>query len=158
MSSKGALEELSRRIDARTAFVGLGNRDRGDDAFGLRFIDDLEQLDPGRFLSEEDGLESVILQLVSDKEIRRVIFVDSCDLGSRPGSSALLRLDSIDETISTHKIPLSMLMALLENTGKETWLFGVQPKSLEFGSDMSSEAKRSLEQLEATVKSRLKGL
>jgi len=158
MSAEDAIGELSQRIDDRTAFVGLGNRDRGDDAFGLRFVDDLEHLDPGRFLSEEDGLESVILQLVNDKEVRKVIFIDSCDLGSRPGDSALLRLDSIDETISTHKIPLSMLMALLQNVGKETWLFGVQPKSLEFGSDMSSEAKRSLEQLEATVKSRLKGL
>lgn len=143
-------------IDSRTAFVGLGNRDRGDDAIGLMFIDDLEHLNPERFLSEEDGLESVLLAIINDKEIAKVVFVDSCDIGAKPGTCALLKLDSIDETISTHKIPLSMLMALLQNAGKETILFGIQPKSLDFQSELSREAAKILGQLKDAVKSKLK--
>ena len=155
MSAEDALEQLLEKIDQGTAFIGLGNRDRGDDAFGLRFIDDLKHLIPERFLSEEDGLESVVLRLMNDDKITNIVFIDSCDFGGTPGSYSLLRLDSIDETISTHKIPVSMLMALLQNANKDTFVFGVQPKSLEFQEDISNEIKNVLEKLEIAVRLKL---
>lgn len=142
-------------VDRRTTFVGLGNRDRGDDAFGLRFIDDLRQIAPKRFLSEEDGLESIILQVMTDADVEKIIFVDSCDFGAEPGSCSLLRLESIDETISTHKIPLSMLMGLLQYADKDTFLLGVQPESLEFNDDLSEKIEKVLKKLEIAVKSKL---
>lgn len=155
MSAEEALEQLMTKIDQGTAFIGLGNRDRGDDAFGLRFIDDLKHLSPERFLSEEEGLESVILRLMNDDKITKIVFIDSCDFGAMPGSYSLLKLDSIDETISTHKIPLSMLMALLQNADKDTFLFGVQPKSLGFQEGISDEVKNVLGKLESVVRSKL---
>jgi hydrogenase maturation protease len=135
----------------RTAFVGLGNRDRGDDAAGLRFVDDLKHLNPNYFFSEEQGLETVILEIIKNKDIEDVVFIDTCDLDARAGEIALLRLDSIGETISTHKILLSMLMALIQTEGKKSYLIGIQPESLEFEGKISEAVGIALERIENTV-------
>lgn len=135
----------------RTAFVGLGNRDRGDDAAGLRFVDDLKHLNPNYFFSEEQGLEAIILEIIKDKDVEDVVFVDTCDFDAKPGEIALLRLDSIEETISTHKIPLSMLMALIQTEGKKAYLVGIQPESLEFETDISDTMETALGKIEDAV-------
>ena len=156
MTAQEVLDRLAEIANQKTAFIGLGNRDRGDDAVGLRFVEDLRQLNPNYFFSEEQGLESIILQIMKDKDVDNVIFVDSCDFGSQPGEIALLKLDSIDETISTHKIPLSMLMALIQSEGKKAYLVGIQPESLDFGRDISETIKAILERIEDVVGIRLR--
>ncbi|HUW43137.1 MAG TPA: hydrogenase maturation protease [Thermoplasmata archaeon] len=135
----------------KTAFVGLGNRDRGDDAAGLRFIDDLRHLNPYYFFSEEQGLESIILEIIKNEDVENVVFVDACSLDGGPGEIALVQLDSIGETISTHKIPLSMLMALIQTEGKKAYLIGIQPESLEFETDISETVEKALERIEDIV-------
>ncbi|MDH4123038.1 MAG: hydrogenase maturation protease [Thermoplasmata archaeon] len=139
MTAKDVLERLAEIANRRTAFIGLGNRDRGDDAVGLRFIDDLRHLNPNYFFSEEQGLESVILGIINDQEVDDVIFVDSCDLYREPGEYDLFSLESVDESISTHKVPVSMLMALIQNKGKNAYLLGIQPRSLDLNQEISEE-------------------
>jgi hydrogenase maturation protease len=118
---------------------------------GLRFIDDLRHLNPNYFFSEEQGLESIILEIIKDKDVEYVVFVDTCDFHEKPGEIALLRLDSIGETISTHKIPLSMLMALIQTEGKKAYLVGIQPESLEFETGISETVEKALEKIEDVV-------
>lgn len=118
---------------------------------GLRFIDDLRHLNPNFFFSEEQGLESIILEIIKNKDVEDVVFVDTCDFDEKPGEIALLRLDSIGETVSTHKIPLSMLMALIQTEGKKAYLAGIQPESLEFETDISETVEAALEKLEDAV-------
>lgn len=156
MTAEDALGQLEKVINQKTAFVGLGNRDRGDDAVGLRFIEDLKHLNPNFFFSEEQGLEAIILDIIKDREVEIVVFIDTANLDAEPGEVALLRLDSIGETVSTHKIPLSMLMALIQNEGKEVYLIGIQPKSLEFDEDISEVVENALERIEDTVGRKLK--
>lgn len=79
------------------------------------------------------------------------MFVDTCDFDEKPGEIALLQLDSIGETISTHKIPLSMLMALIQTEGKKTYLVGIQPESLEFETDISETVEKAIERIEDSV-------
>lgn len=124
---------------------------------GLRFVEDLRHMNPNYFFSEEQGLESIILDIIKDKEVEVVVFVDTCDVGAKPGEIALLRLDSIAETVSTHKIPLSMLMSLIQNEGKKAYLVGVQPESIEFEADISEAVRFALERIEDTVGRKLKG-
>lgn len=118
---------------------------------GLRFIDDLRHLNPNYFFSEEQGLESIILEIIKNKDVEDVVFVDTCDFDAKSGEIALLLLDSIEETISTHKIPLSMLMALIQTEGKKAYLVGVQPESLEFKADISETVKTALGKIEDAV-------
>ena len=148
MCAQDALEWLSEITTRRTAFIGLGNRDRGDDAVGLRFIDELKHLNPGYFFSEEEGLESIILRIIKDEGVDNVIFVDSCDFGSKPGEVSFFKSDDIGESISAHKVPLSMLMALIQKEGKNSHLVAIQPKSLDLMANLSNEVERSLDILE----------
>ena len=118
---------------------------------GLRFIDDLRHLNPNYFFSEEQGLEAIVLEIIKNKDVEDVVFVDTCDFDEKPGEIALLRLDSIGETISTHKIPLSMLMALIQTEGKKAYLLGIQPEALEFETDVSETVGKALEEVEDAV-------
>lgn len=146
------MEETNKK----TVFIGLGNRDRGDDAVGLRFAEDLRRLNPNYFFSEEDGLEKIVLEVIKRKDVGKVIFVDACDMGSEAGDISLLLADSVGESVSTHKVPLSMLMALIKKEGKEPFLLGIKPKSMEFEDDLSSEAKAALKKIESAVRKALR--
>ena len=140
----------------KTAFIGLGNRDRGDDAVGLRFVDDLRQLNPNFFFSEEDGLEKAVLEVIKRKDVHNVVFVDVCDMGSEPGKINLLQAEDVKESVTTHKVPIAVLMALLKKEGKNPLLLGIQPESLEFEGDISNTMKDSLKNIEDAVKKALK--
>jgi hydrogenase maturation protease len=118
---------------------------------GLRFIEDLRHLNPNYFFSEEQGLEAIILEIIKNRDVEDVVFVDTCDFNEKPGEIALLQLDSIGETISTHKIPLSMLMALIQTEGKRAYLVGIQPESLEFETEISDTVKSALIRIEDAV-------
>jgi len=150
------LHSLERTTNRKTAFIGLGNRDRGDDAVGLRFVEDLRHLNPSHFFSEEQGLEKAVLEIISRKDIDHVVFVDVCDIGSGPGEIAFLETDSVGEEITTHKVPLSVLMALIRKEGKKAHLVGIQPKSLDFGKDVSMVADASLKRIEDVIERKLR--
>lgn len=151
-----ALQRLEETANRKTAFIGLGNEDRGDDAVGLRFAKDLGHLNPNHIFSEEEGLEEVVLDILMRKEILSVIFVDACDFGAEPGEIAFLPMDSVGEGISTHKVPLAMLMALIQKEGKKAYLVGIQPKSLDFGKSVSKTALASLKKIEEIAEKKLR--
>jgi len=151
-----ALHRLEETANRKTAFIGLGNRDRGDDAVGLRFAEDLRRLNPNRIFSEEQGLEEVVLDILMRKDVHSVIFVDTCDFGAEPGEIAFLQSDDIGDEISTHKVPLAMLMALIQKEGKKAYFVGIQPESLDFGKDISEIASASLKRIEEAVEKKLR--
>ena len=158
MVIKEILERFSQISGgSRTAFIGLGNRERGDDALGLRFIEDLRHLNPNLFLSEEEGVESIILELIGNDLVDTVIFVDSCDIGSVPGDAMIVTAEELDPGIlSTHKVPLQLLMALLVKEGKSCYLLGIQPKRLEYGTELSDEVIKSLMLIEEAISDAIK--
>ncbi len=123
---------------------------------GLRFVEDLRHLNPKFFFSEEQGLEETILDIIKDEDVETVVFVDTCDLGGKPGDISLLQLDSISETVSTHKVPLSMLMALIQTEGKKAYLVGIQPESMDFRGEMTANVVRALDKVEGAVKKAIK--
>ncbi len=78
-----------------------------------------------------------------------VVIVDSADMGLEPGEVRIIPKEKIaNYTITTHSMPLSMLM---ENF-KRCILIGIQPKKIEF-SEMSPEVKMAVERLMEILKS-----
>ncbi|MFX1541483.1 MAG: hypothetical protein ACFFCR_00645, partial [Promethearchaeota archaeon] len=66
-------------------------------------------------------------------------------------------------TISTHRMPPSLLMQYLEDrTGAHTILLGVQPRSIEFGEGLTPEIQAVTEKiisiLETLLKQHLRGV
>jgi hydrogenase maturation protease len=86
----------------------------------------------------ERGVEAVITKL-ADVDPRHVVFIDSCEMKSRPGETRLL---SIEETsypfFTTHGIPLKVLADQLLPKS-EAWVLAIQPKQIEFGEGLSAE-------------------
>ncbi len=118
---------------------------------GLRFADDLRHLNPKRFFSEEHGLEESVLDIIKRKDADIVIFVDACDMGKEPGEIGLMQTEEVSESVSTHKVPLAMLMALIRKEKKEPFLLGIQPKSMDFRAQLSDEVFSTLVKIEKFV-------
>jgi len=158
MIKEEVISELSRLVNSNNIiFVGLGNRNRGDDAAGLKLIDDLEHINPGLFISEEKGIESIILRIIGGEKNQKIIFIDACDLNASPGDITFMRLENInDNRISSHRLPISTLISLLKNKGKSAYLLGIQPFSLKFGNGISGSVESTLRELEDIIRKNLK--
>jgi hydrogenase maturation protease len=154
MSDENAfLNQLGKRIDPDTLIViGLGNPDRADDGAGIDIVKTLRARFPERvFLETEQGVEGLVLSCLENPSIKAVAFVDAVDFKGKSGQIKLF--DSCDASrfipaISTHKVPLTILMELIEKHQKNPFLIGIQPKSTVLFGDMSDEVKKAIQDLE----------
>ena len=141
-------QQIETSLCGRVCFLGLGNRDYGDDGFGVRLAEALIAA----------GVPDVVVAgTTPDRWIGRtasfdhIIFLDAVDFGGEPG--AVVFLDSADMAacfpqISTHKISLALLAQWAEANGNaKAWLLGVQPESLQPASQLTPRLQRTLDAL-----------
>ena len=85
--------------------------------------------------------------------------IDAADMQKAPGHIELVTKDRIGGiNISTHSMPLSFLMMYLEQeTGGESILLGVQPKSLQFGEGLTQEIQRVSDNIISSIERLLEG-
>jgi hydrogenase maturation protease len=137
---------------SKTLVIGLGNRDRADDGIGLELANRLKERFPGRVLSEEDrSVEGIVLENLDRADIQTFVFVDATSFGQEPGELKWFSMEDASRfvpALSTHKVPMSLLMETISNHEKDAYLLGIQPQSLEFMGPMSSAIKKILEELE----------
>jgi len=143
---KRRLQEL---IDSKpVVLIGLGNSDRADDGVGIEVARNLKGLAPDRSFLEAEGLEEIVFTISGRKDVEIVLFVDAVDFGGRAGEIRIFSQAAFPPyPISTHRVPLRLFSALLRKRGKATYLLGVQPRTLDFGSQISDGVKTSLEKL-----------
>jgi len=106
----------------------IGNRDNGDDGIGPYIAD---------IFPETKGFTAVDCGVVPEsfthlsRDAERIILIDAVDMELEPGEIRIVPKDRIPTgSVSTHNIPLSMLMEYLEMEGKSVILVGIQPKKL----------------------------
>jgi len=139
----GALAEIAGR--GKTYVLGLGYLDKADDGAGVVVAEELKKPFPLSSYSEHDGVEGVVLDISERAEDAAVFFVDAADLGSAPGTIDVIPYSMIRETeISTHRVQVALLAAILEKAGKRTGVICIQPKSLEFRKELSDEVRGSV--------------
>ena len=146
-------KRLRELIDSRAVVVvGLGNPDRADDGAGIEIARQLKGLVAERVFSETEGLEGIVLRILERKDAEVALFVDAVDFGGRPGEVQIFSDVSFPPcTISTHEVPLALLSTFLKKEGKETYLLGIQPRTLDFDSEISEEVHRSLGEIAAIL-------
>jgi hydrogenase 3 maturation protease len=121
----------------------IGNEERGDDAFGPYVAKRLKRL-------REKGVVEVIdcgtvpenyTDVIRKMEPTHVIIVDAVDFKGSPGDIILSFEPTFDDvSISTHKPSLTLLAKYIQSDiGSKIILLGVQPKSTDWGSNMSDE-------------------
>jgi hydrogenase 3 maturation protease len=142
----------------RLAVMGVGNVAKGDDGAGVFCAAALARLTA--------GLASPRLKIIPAGEapenftgdVRKfgathVVIVDVA-AGGFPGGTVFLadprRIR--DDDASTHRLPLPLLAAYLEQTvGCRVILLGIEPKSFEPGAPLSAEVSRAAESAAAAL-------
>ena len=113
--------------------VGIGNKEGGDDAVGPYIIDklkvhkdlDIDVLDVG--VNPENYTD-----VMKKKHPDILILVDAVDMGLNVGEIRRVLRHQIGEMhVSTHGIPLSVLMKYLENYIEKIVLIGIQPANMQ---------------------------
>ena len=146
----------------RVAVIGVGSEMRGDDAAGVEVVRKLgEQLDSPRVLLVDTGIvpENFGSKIEQFKP-SHVIIVDAVALNLEPGAVRMVDPGTIvGETMSTHKLPLSMFIEYLqEQTGAEVLMIGIQPAKVGLGEKMSGEIKKAAGELAGTLAEKLGSL
>ncbi|HDI74478.1 MAG TPA: hydrogenase 3 maturation endopeptidase HyCI [Thermoprotei archaeon] len=133
-------EKLEELLSGDTVVVCTGNTLRGDDGVGVLIGRRLLELGYRVFVYE-DGLENHLGEIGRLKP-SRVLVIDAVEAGLEPGGVVLARAEDTSAVlVSTHKLPLRVISRILRELYgvEETWLLGVQVKSVEFGSEVSAE-------------------
>lgn len=132
----------------------IGNRYNGDDAIGPYVADKLKQEDLDEFLILDCGIvPENFTSLVKKNNPTNLIIVDATDMGLPPGEMRRISKDMIGSMhVSTHNIPLSILVSYLEHYVKNVFIIGIQPKNMD--GSMSEEVKKSGDKLVELIKNK----
>jgi hydrogenase 3 maturation protease len=69
-----------------------------------------------------------------------LIVIDAAELGKRPGTIALLKPEETTAPLLTHRLPIKLLLDYLaKEISFKPLVFGIQPRSLEYGWPVSKE-------------------
>lgn len=153
-------DELTEFIagSKRIAVLGVGNDLRTDDGLGLFIVEGLKGIESPNIMVENVGsVPEAFARPLADFGAERVIMVDAADMLKPPGHIELVIKERIGGIpLSTHRMPLSILMQHLENqTGGLAILLAVQPKSIQFGEGLTPEIHDTAQKIISTLKTLL---
>lgn len=110
----------------------IGNREGGDDAVGPYISDRLksEQLNNIKVIDCGTVPENYT-SIVKRENPETVVIIDAVEMGLKPGEIRIVPKEKIGVmTISTHGIPISVLIGYLEQYVKNIIFIGIQPKEM----------------------------
>jgi len=146
------LRECIETHPGAVIIIGMGNRDRADDGVGLELAQRLKKRYPNRVFSEEDkSVEGIVFEQMERKDVETILFIDATDFGGNPGDVQCFKSEDAQRFVpsfSTHKVPITLLMEVVEQHGKKPLLLGIQPESLDFLASMSPSMMKTLHGLE----------
>ncbi len=134
-----------------TMILGLGNVLHQDDGFGVHAIRALEsdtRIPPSITLL--DGGTHGLALLAHVAGVRRLIVIDSVDAGEKPGTIVRFEgpaLAALPGKSSVHQLGLADLLVALELVGakpEEIILFGVQPESNDWSTELTAAVESAL--------------
>jgi len=148
LRSDAVNEELASILKRTVCLVGVGNRMKGDDAFGPLLIDRLAGsirftcIDAG--VAPENYLERIIRVGAGT-----VLFADAADFGGRPGELRIIEPRRLSgNALSTHALSLGLAAEYLSKRGAgRILLLAVQPAAAGLGDPVSTPVAATLESL-----------
>jgi len=132
--------------------LGIGNLLLQDEGAGVRGVEEFERryaIPPGVELLDGGTSGIELLQYIQGKDC--LILLDVVKSGNPPGTFIRLEGENVpalfQKKISPHQLGLSDLLAtaqLIDRMPKRVVLFGIEPKSIETGLEMSEEVSGAL--------------
>lgn len=131
--------------------ISLGNTLRGDDSVGPVVVDQLRNIDlpiPLTLIDAGSDAFTILEHLIEEDP---VLIIDCAKMGKEPGQVKKINIDetaiqTIDKSISLHSFGFGEVYQMAKEIGDvaECKLIGVEPKSIEFGQELSDEVKASI--------------
>ncbi len=128
----------------------IGNVDGGDDGVGPyiadRLKDEITVINCG---TVPENYTSAVKRY----NPKNLIIIDAIEMGLEPGEIRIVPKEKIGVMhISTHGIPISVLIGYLEHHTKNIILVGIQPKSM--NGDLTDDVLKSAERLIELIKNK----
>jgi hydrogenase maturation protease len=142
--------------------VGVGNRDRGDDAVGPHVCDRLRALDGGPEFRSSVCEGSVVDLLLHWDDDDRVVIVDAIAPGDEPGRIVALDIThdvtqdatqvmaQAPSAVSTHEVDVSVAIELARALGRmpaQLLLIGVEAEQLAWGAPLSARVAAAADEV-----------
>jgi hydrogenase 3 maturation protease len=150
----------------KVAILGVGSELRADDNAGILISQELERsadqinkaIDLKIFLGHTapENLSGEIKKYAPS----HVLIIDTADIGKKPGEVAVFGPeDSGGISFSTHKLPIKVLAQYLsQSINCKIVVIGIQPKTLDFGKDVSREVIASIKKISKEIKGVMIGM
>lgn len=141
----------------QVAVVGVGNLLLKDEGIGVHVAHALQKLAlPHGVKIVDGGTSPELLDYVETSE--KLIIIDAVETGDTPGSVYRFRLDDLtteaSELISVHELNLISRLKMMRLLGKEppeTVIIGVQPKEIDWGTELSAELQEKIPEIGRVV-------
>lgn len=134
----------------------IGNSMMGDDAAGP-LLASLLQCSPVPGWQAVDGgaVPENVMHRVRAMTPNRVLVVDATEMALEPGEVRLVddRFISEQFIMTTHNLPVSLLIASLRETVPEVLFLGIQPSVVAFGYPISSVVEQAVVGIHAKLQS-----
>jgi hydrogenase 3 maturation protease len=129
----------------------IGNRDGGDDAIGPYVADKLREEQVNVVVLDCGVTPENYTSVVKQHNPQHLIIIDAVDMGLEPGELRIVPKEKIGRMhISTHGIPISVLIDYLEQYIGKISFIGIQPKTM--SGSMTDIVKKSGDKLVKLVK------
>ena len=140
--------------ELQTLVLGLGNLVHSDDGLGVHAVQGLQQDPrvPPDVVLMDGGTQGLAL-LPHISAFQRVLVIDAMDVGEAPGTLVRLEgkaLQNLPGKASVHQLGFADLLVALELLGEspeEIVLFGVQPLSTEWGTELTAPVREALDRV-----------
>jgi hydrogenase maturation protease len=141
----------------RIVVIGVGNLLLRDEGIGVHTVRALQDIDLPRDVTIIDGGTAPDL-IAYSRAGDKLIIIDAARAGGEPG--AIYRLHPEDlapesgEVVSLHELGVEQslrLMSLMGNEPAEIIILGVEPKEIEWGTELSAELQSKIPQIVRAV-------
>jgi hydrogenase 3 maturation protease len=132
----------------------IGNRDGGDDAIGPYIADKLKKFENKDFrVIDCDVVPENYTSLVKKYKPEKLIIIDAVKMGLSPSEIRIVPKEKIGSMhVSTHGIPISVLIKYLEPYAENIVLIGIEPET--FSGKISSSVKKSGDKLVEIIRNK----
>ncbi|AFM41783.1 Hydrogenase 1 maturation peptidase HyaD [Desulfosporosinus acidiphilus SJ4] len=142
--------------------LGLGNSIRQDEGFGIHLLERLRNNLPPEIDLLDGGTDGLRLLDFVEKT-KRLIVLDAVDAGKKPGELVVWRGEEVPKytgnKLSVHQMSFAEVLYWAEFQGHspdEIVIIGVQPESLDWGTELTDTLQRripeAVDQVQACLK------
>ncbi len=146
--------EETAKSSPRITVLGIGNLLLRDEGAGIHLVQRLaDKVDSPNINLIDGGTTPDILSLV-DSNIDKLIVVDAAVVGDKPGTIYRFDISDLDSgksaPVSLHELGLVdslKMMNLFGNKPKSVTVFGIEPKVIDYGLELSPELEEKMPRL-----------